>query len=653
LTYVDKYLITGSFREHGRTFFFIFAYPVMRPCVAVFLLYVFVLMTGVAAAQQQMVGAECKVTLDLINVAADKDRIHVTIITPPIEARQVRYVLPAYLPGIGKKADAGQFVHQFYALDDRGLPVKAVKKDGGNVILLRLGKGRTLRKIDYWIDDTWDTDDHGKNYHNDDYNHVPNAAGTSFRAGEQFLLNSSFMFGYIEGYSWIPYRLTVLHDESLHGFTSLSNTERTDDRDEFYARSYTDLVEYPLYYGTPDTCGFQSDNLYIDIAVYSESGTVTARQIRRYIGAEIAAMTRFLGNIPEQHYKMLFYLVSPKDFKAGTKGVFGGVAHRNSAVYYLLESSEEDQLISTVVRESSGDVLKVLTMLDPTRNTYGSDFLVPQIKSNWWIAEGMKSYFTWIAELRDSVASETEFMAAVSAKMRLYDKVKSKSLVNTREVAKAMKDPLVAEEYKAKAMLTVFLLDINVTLLSGGETGLREVVLELNDSSEFRPDSLGKYLQKTISPDIASFFAAYVKGNQPLPVISSFDKIGWVYSPVALDSVLTFGQVSLYYDENADAFYVRDADIGNTLTLQSGDRLVSINGIHVDAANLDVALSAIYSPQSTEAVEVIFIRGNQNERVMAAPYFRTVVIDHIVRNDPASSSDAQLLHARIFSPFDY
>lgn len=624
----------------------------MRPYVAVFFLFICVLTASTAHAQQP-VGAECKVTVDLINVAPDKDRIHVTILTPPIEARQVRYVLPAYLPGIGKKVDAGQFVHQFYALDDRGLPVKAVKKNGGNVILLRLGKGRTLRKIDYWVDDTWDTDERGKNYHNDNYNFVPNAVGTSFRAGDQFLLNSAFMFGYIEGYSWIPYRLTVLHDESVNAFTALSSTAYSDNRDEFYAQSYTDLVEYPLFYGAPDTCGFQSDNLYIDIAVYSESRTVTARQIRRYIGAEVAAMTRFLGDVPQQHYKMLFYLVSPKDFKAGTKGVFGGVAHRSSAVYYLLESSEEEQLISTVVRESSGDILKVLALLDPTRNSYGSDFLQPQIKPNWWIADGMKSYFTWIADLRDSVASENEFMAAVSAKMRLYDKVKNKSLVNTREVAKAMKDPLVAEEYKAKAMLTVFLLDIEVTLLSGGQTGLREVVLALNDSSTFRADSLGKYLQKNISADIASFFTAYVKGSQPLPVISSFDKIGWVYSPVALDSALTFGQVSLYYDENADAFYVREADAGNTLTLQAGDRLVSINGIHVDAANLDIALSAIYSPQSTEAVEVIFIRGNRNERVMAAPYFRTMVIDHIVRNDPASSSDAQLLHARIFSPFDY
>lgn len=625
----------------------------MRQYVVIIYLFVFIFSATLVSAQQPDAGYECKVTIDLVNVSKDKDRVHVTITTPPIKSRKVRYVMPEYLPGIGNKVDAGQFLHQFYALDDRGMPVKAIKKHGGNVVLLKLGNGRSLRKIDYWVDDTWDADGNGHNYHNNDYNYVPNAAGTSFESGQQFLLNTAFMFGYFDGYAWMPYRVTVLHDASLTAFTALNNTDGLASRDEFVANSYTHLIEYPIYYGTPDTAGFLSDNIYVDIALYSESGTISARQIRKYIGAEVAAMTRFLGNIRPQHYKMLFYLVSPKDFSAGSKGVFGGIAHDHCAVYYLLESDDEEQLTNTIVRESSGDVLKTLTMLRTVNSSYPTDFLKPVVNCNWWVTEGMKSYFKWIAELRDSVASEEEFMAAVSAKIRLYDKVKNKPLCNPDEVAKAMHDPLVAEQYKAKAMLAIFLLDIKVTQLSGGEKGLREIVLEVNDSAELRADSLGKYLIRHISPDVLPFFRDHVRGNIPLPLIESFDKIGWVYAPVALDSMLTFGQVSLFYDENSDAFFVREADAENTLKLQAGDRLVSINGIHVDAANLENALSAIYSPQSTEAVEVIFIRGNQNERVMAAPYYRTMIIDHLVRPDPASGDDALLLHARIFSPWDY
>lgn len=638
------------FAESGRRFSLFLIAPKMRPHVAYFFAFVFVFAVTCVHAQQGVAGYECKVTIDLVNVSKEKDRVHITIVPPPIRSRHVRYVLPEYIPGVGGKVDAGQFLHEFYALDDQGMPVKAVKRHGGNVVLLKLRKGRTLRKLDYWVDDTFDPAETG-DFHNDKYNFVANAHGTNFSGGEQYLLNVPFMFGYFDGYSWIPYRLTITHDNSLTAFTGLNLVDQMQSRDEFTANSYTDVVEFPIYYGKPDTCGFQSDNMYIDIAVYSETGIVTSRQIRRYIGADIAAMTKFIGDIPPRHYKMLFYLVSPKDFKAGTKGVFGGVAHRNSAVYYLLESPEEEQLINTVVRESSGDILKTLLLLDCSQMAVTGDFLNPQVTKCWWIADGIKSYFKWQAELRDSVVSEEDFMNAVSAKIRLYDPVKFKSLELPDEMSKAMHDPLMAERYRAKAMLTAFMLDITLTVASGGEKGLREIILELNDSIGFRADSLEKYLMRNISPDIGMFFTKHVRSKAALPIIESFDKIGWVYAPVALDSMLTFGQISLYYDENSDAFFVRQAEPDNKLTLQAGDRMVSINGIHVDAANLDAALANIYSPQSDEAVEVIFIRGNQNERVMAAPYYRIVIIDHLVRTDPASNTDALLLHDRIFSPW--
>jgi hypothetical protein len=80
---------------------------------------------------------------------------------------------------------------------------------------------------------------------------------------------------------------------------------------------------------------------------------------------------------------------------------------------------------------------------------------------------------------------------------------------------------------------------------------------------------------------------------------------------------------------------------------------VSIDGVTVSAANMDEILNTIYSPIDTSPIEVIYIRNNRNERVMAQPYYKTIVIEHLVRLDPACSSDALLLHERIFNPSDY
>ena len=41
---------------------------------------------------------------------------------------------------VGKPVDALQFVHEFYALGDRGMPLK-VKKSGKNKVLIKLDKG--------------------------------------------------------------------------------------------------------------------------------------------------------------------------------------------------------------------------------------------------------------------------------------------------------------------------------------------------------------------------------------------------------------------------------------------------------------------------------------------------------------------------------
>lgn len=589
--------------------------------------------------------------MDLANVTKEKDRVRITIVPPPMKTQKVYYVLPAFITDVGKPVDALQFVHEFYALDDRGMPLK-VKKSGKNKVLIKLDRGRVLRKIEYWVDDSWDSTGYSA-YHSGKYNYVPNAAGTTFDTDNGFLLNPAFMIGYFDGAMSLPYQLTIIHNETQNAFTSLQLTESARGRDDYLSGSYTELVESPLYYGAVDTCGFLSRNYYVDIAVYSETGNISARQIRKYIAAEIFSLTRFADGLTPRHYKMFFWFVAPDKFAAGNHGKFGGMSHRNSAVYYLNEIEEEEPFASLVSGETAGDVLKTLSLLDQSRYNNYPDYLVPQVRSNWWIAEGFKSYFTWLAEVRDSVASEEDFRAAISAKMRLSENVKTRSVMDVKHLTKALTDPLKAEEYKAKALLLAFTLDIYITQWSGGAKGLREVVLEVDDSTDFHPDSLCNYISKNISAEMYNFYSKYVNGVSPLPVIQSFDKIGWVYSPSALDSVLTFGQISLNYDSQIDAFLVRTAEPGNELRVVAGDRLVSIDGVTVSAMNMDEILNTIYSPMDTSPIEVIYIRNNRNERVLAQPYYKTIVIEHLVRRDPACSSDALLLHNRIFDPSDY
>ena len=106
-------------------------------------LFIFLFFCNFLVAQVNTFDFSYNVTIDLQNVTSEKDRVKVTILTPPIEATTIRYVLPAYLPGVAGKIDAGRFVHQFYALDNNGFPL-SVSKKGDNVILMKMNAGAVL-----------------------------------------------------------------------------------------------------------------------------------------------------------------------------------------------------------------------------------------------------------------------------------------------------------------------------------------------------------------------------------------------------------------------------------------------------------------------------------------------------------------------------
>ncbi|HET6992379.1 MAG TPA: hypothetical protein VFJ43_13685, partial [Bacteroidia bacterium] len=216
------------------------------------------------------------ISIDLQNVTPDKDRVKVTVLTPAIKTTTINYVLPAYLPGVSGNVDAGRFIHMFYAIDDKGFPLKVSKK-GTNVIVMKMRKGATLKKIEYWVDDTWDDEKIKSKETDAKFNYVTQAAGSNIDAGNNYVLNHAFFFGYIEGFSEVPYNITILKPEELKASSALKIISETQSRDSYKAFSYKELIDNPVMYSRPDTSGFIAGNSYISISVFSENGRVTSR----------------------------------------------------------------------------------------------------------------------------------------------------------------------------------------------------------------------------------------------------------------------------------------------------------------------------------------------------------------------------------------
>ncbi len=589
------------------------------------------------------------ISIDLQNVTPDKDRVKVTITPPAIKATVIKYVLPAFVPGVDGPIDAGRFIHQFYALDDKGFPLKVSKK-GNNVIILKMRKGATLKKIEYWVDDTWGAEKIKPKESDVKFNYVIQAAGSNIDAGNNYVLNHAFFFGYIVGFSEVPYTITILKPEELKGSSALTIFAESQTRDSYKAVNYKQLIDNPVMYCRPDTCGFLAGNIYVSISTYSENGRVSARLVRRLIAAGITSNANFVPEIGARNFKMIFYFTTPFKTVLNSYGGYGGLAHKNCAFYFLPELVDEDALANELQRQTAGDMLHLLKPLDFQSLCCSDDFLKPQLPKSWWFSEGVNLYFAWLAAVRDSFLSEGEFMGNVSLKIRLAQLAPKKSITDLKTLSAWLKVPLKREAVRSRAMLTAFLLDIRITELTGGKMGLREAVLELDKHEILIDDSLETWLVKMTDPKLADFFHDYVDGIKTLPLMSEFEKIGWAYAPDAVDSVLTFGQFGLLYNDNLDAFFVYNADTNNLFGLRDGDRIVSVDGMIVGSSNFDEALHSVYSPTKDEKVELRFIRKDLNYTASALPYVKAMIVEFLIRKDPAANTDAILRHNRIFEP---
>lgn len=592
------------------------------------------------------------VTIDLLNVTPDKDRVKVTMVPPQVKGKVFRYILPQYLPGVPGKADAGRFVHQFYAIDDKGFPLK-VKKKGENIIIIQLRNEGTIKKIEYWIDDTWDDEKSKPGLSDEKFNYVPQAAGTNIDAGNNFVLNHGFVFGYIEGMAALPYTIHIVKPAEMEASSALAISQVSRSRDEYHAVNYAQLISNPVMYCVPDTVSFESGNVHISICVFSENGRVSARFVRKVVAAQSSAFTNFMALAEERQYKLIFYFTTPFKTVLNSNGSYGGLAHPGSTFYFMPELADEDALINEIRRETSGDLLQLLAPLSiHSHCNEDENFLNPQLGKSWWFSQGASLYFGWLASVRDSFVSESDFMGAVSARIRYSQLMQKKALADLPVILQMQRTPFNREAARSKAMLTAFLLDIRMTEMTGGKTGLREAVLEMSGYSRFCPDSIENYLAVMTGNWVHDFFRDYVYGMKPLPLIESLGKIGWAYAPETIDSVLTFGKFGLMYDGERDIFFVHNADTTNRFGLRNGDRLLSVDNVLIGAANFDEALQPVYTPQRDSEVELRFIRNNQNMVAVASPVSVSILVEFLIRPDPAASPDALLLHDRIFTNSD-
>jgi predicted metalloprotease with PDZ domain len=561
------------------------------------------------------------ITLDLNNIS--NDRIRVTVVPPHINDREIRYVMPAYIPGSYYKKDFGRFISDMLVVTKSGNSLD-IRKEGENLFIIRNKGEEEIAKIEYFISDSWDMEKPSSAMSDDEFNYVFQPGGTNISAGQNIVINHYGFFGYIDGHKDLPYELIIQKPASMYGSSTLPRKKGTPTKDYFLAENYTKLVDNPIMYCNPDTTSFNIDSTHISISVYSETGIVKAKSLAYYLIMLSSAVRDDLGKLPVKQYSYIMYFASPNNQTDTRYGGFGAMEHNYCSFYFLPEIASADSLDGIMKQFVPHNFMHILTPLSIHSDKMESfDFKhVPQ-SEHLWMYEGVTEYLANLVQVKDSLITQEEFMEIFHEKMDRSTTYPNVSLV---DMSKDLNKPINRDAFMNvfdKGAVIAFMMDVKLMELSNGKMGLRDVLLKLaseyGTNHPFKEDSLFDEIARVSYPEMRSFFDDFLIQNKPLPYKEYFSKIGLDYFPSRVDTVWSFGKFSLAVNQARDELQVLKVESGNLFGLESGDVLLAINDIDLNLYNFEFVMEPIYRAKSNARMIMTYRRGTKLNRVEAVP----------------------------------
>ncbi|HET7179928.1 MAG TPA: peptidase M61 [Chryseosolibacter sp.] len=538
-------------------------------------------------------------TVDLTNVVDDK--LHVELVPPDLDGKEVIFYFPKVVPGTYAIADYGRYVTNLKAYDKKGKLLPVEKKDDNTWLIKKANK---VSKIDYWIDDTWDTATKGPE--------IFWPAGTNIEDKTNFVINSGGFFGYFKGLTEPDFQINVIRPKDLYGSTGLIpvesgaplktiTTEKSPDPgkvvDVYRATDYDQLIDSPLMYAKPDTAVIHVANTEVLIGAYSPNKEITAKEIAASIREVLMAQKEFLGGkLPVDKYAFIFYFTDKPILS------YGALEHSYSSFYYMPEMTIK-QMVEQLREFAAHEFFHIVTPLTVHSEQIANfDFNDPKMSKHLWLYEGLTEYHAGLVQVQYGLMSLDEFIQFIRERMLTSDQFKND--VPFTDISKYTLDKYHDQYYNVyqKGALIGLCLDLKLRKLSGGKFGTRNLLLKLSEKfgkeKAFPDDKLFDIITEMTYPEIGEFFKRYVSGKgdeldssatrkvEPLPFEEVFDDVGIIYA-----AEHTFKDYSLGIDSPDLGITQVDSvariqiattahlnELGKALGFQEGDILIKVNG---------------------------------------------------------------------------
>jgi predicted metalloprotease with PDZ domain len=526
------------------------------------------------------------VVLWLKGIAQDSTRVQVWLKTydeksikirvfPPQQKSNWTYLIPSIIPGTYLKVNYHRFYDSMKAFDANGKQVRIKQADNKYEI-----SGAQLSYIEYTVSQSfgnkriWDN--------------AFGCSGTIFNE-QAYLINFQLVNGYFEGFQDAPFEVTFYKEEDLFGASSMTRLSTSENKDVFISPNYASLIDQPILYAKPDTASFVIDGHRFNVAVHSENGFKSAKELVPGLTRTMKDVKELTGLTSQEDYYFLFYFVGLNKFSspASRFGLGSALEHKNSSVYYYTDNPYYDpdfnDLKGIVAHEYLHTIAPLKLHSEKIRNF---NFSEPDMSQHIWLYEGVTDYLATLANTdKDTLLLEYLTAAIKTSEARSTQSMIASSL-SIAENNKSNFDQKIKElgNFYQKGKLIAFAMDMELLSRTNGTRRLVDLIADLSENfseSPFKDDSLRFELARLTYPGFDDFYTSYIQGSDLVPVEKYFQQLGWEYKEAG-ESAKTFcSNMDAPFSFDRGFYYVQE--IGdNSLGLRNGDQILKINKVAAD-----------------------------------------------------------------------
>lgn len=588
------------------------------------------------------------VQIDLVNVTEDK--VMVEMNPGAFTTDEVSFYIPKTVPGTYSEDNYGKYIEAFKALDYDGNEITASKTDDNT---WSISKGKTLDKITYWVNDTYDSEGEQEEA-------VFSPSGTNILAGENFVLNLHGFVGYFKGLKEIPYVLQIDKPAALEATTSLPKKmmeNKVATQDVFSAGRYFEVIDNPIMYAKPNSETFQINDISVTLSVYSPNGTYTAASLKDRMEKMMTAQKAFLGDIDgTKQYSILLYL---SEMGATDANGFGALEHHTSTVVVLPEVMPKDRLEQAMVDVVSHEFFHIVTPLNVhSKEIQYFNFNDPQMSQHLWMYEGTTEYFANLFQIQQGLIDEAEFYERIMGK--ISNAKGYNDAMSFTEMSKNVLEEPYKEEYNnvyEKGALINMALDITLRELSNGEKGVLWLMKELSkkygDMTPFEDAKLIDEIVAMTYPEVKSFFDAHVIGDTPIDYNGYFGKVGLSSATVEqpcgrffLDQEVPFIDADA---SNDNAIFVRKGISLSSFLIdlgaEGGDIIKSINGTPITLEGIGPILQESFVWAADKEVTMVVQRGEEEITLNGKAGTPVVMVEKVISTEGVTDAQIKLREA--------